>query len=397
HVGTHNDNDGGQVWKSLDGRTWTQVGLDGLVGDADNVGMRALAVHEGALYASVENSVDAGRVYRWSATGAAWEQVSLDGFGSPNNEMVLTLASFDGSLYAGTYNGIERPKVFCYTGVGTNWDNVSPPDADFEIANIAIDAMTVYSDHLYIGTQNESGGEIWRYDGATWEPVTTDGFGSPNNDSVWSLQAFDGYLYAGLQNPAEGSEVWRSQSGASGDWTQVNQNGFGRNMVNDATNAGVRALTVWNGRLYAGTYNWASGGEVWRTANGAAQEDWEQVNTDGFGQGQNRIASALWSFGDHLYAGTFNDTFGTEIWRTGLPGLSRGRFAQVVNASLRTGEATTITMSGALDWSHQAPTRGLYALPLPVSGVYDVSCSCGQDLSIHLDTQHLLYLPLAIR
>jgi hypothetical protein len=201
-----------------------------------------------------------------------------------------------------------------------------------------------------------------------------------------ALQSFDGYLYAGFHNTADGGEIWRSQTGASGSWSQVNQNGFGRNTVDDPNNGHIRSLGVWDKHLYAGTINATTGGEVWRTDTGGQQEDWKQVNTDGFGWEDNDSIMTLLGFGDHIYAGTDNGSNGTEVWRTGLPGAAEARFAQVINASLRTDQASTIEVTGASNWSYSAPARGIYAIPLPDAGIYTISCGCGESISVYVDT-----------
>ena len=64
------------------------------------------------------------------------------------------------------------------------------------------------------------------------------------------------------------------------DWVQVNTDGFG-----DPNNTEIGGKVIeYDGYLYAGTSNNATGGEVWRTAEVGPSpfSDWEQVNTDGF-------------------------------------------------------------------------------------------------------------------
>lgn len=387
YVGTYHATGGAQVWRSQDGRSWLQVGPDGLDNTlataVNNRYISALAVHNNQLYAGI-GSGDGARVYRWNETGAIWEQVNTDGFGTGNNQIALELISYGGSLYAGTYNSTDSAKVFQYTGPGLNWTAVSPP---LEASNWWIDAMTVYSSsgqsYLYLGTYNATGGEIWRYNGSTWEAITTDGFGNSNNDEVQKLLSYQGYLYAGLWNDVNGAQVWRSATGVS-DWAQVNRSGFGR-QIPDATNTGIPAMAEWNNYLYVGTQNATTGGEVWRTATGAAQADWEQVNTDGFGWQANSGVMTLLGFDNHIYAGTSNASTGAEIWRTGLPDVQPGRFAQVVNAGVRVSQPTTVTLTGAASQTYYAPTRGVYAFSLPDAGIYNFSADCGESFSIYLD------------
>jgi hypothetical protein len=55
-------------------------------------------------------------------------------------------------------------------------------------------------------------------------------------------------------------------------WTEIAQatGGFG-----DANNYGSYAMTVYNGALYLGTFNWSTGTKVWMTSNGTS---WTQVS-----------------------------------------------------------------------------------------------------------------------
>ena len=64
----------------------------------------------------------------------------------------------------------------------------------------------------------------------------------------------------------------------------MNTAGFG-----DANNQLIGSMFVFNENLYIGTLNEATGCEIWRTAavGGPPFTDWQQVNTDGFGDFKN--------------------------------------------------------------------------------------------------------------
>ena len=69
-------------------------------------------------------------------------------------------------------------------------------------------------------------------------------------------------------------------AGLDPGWVQVNTSGFG-----DGNNQDIWAgLAVFGDYLYVGTENGTTGAEIWRSANGA---DWSQVNADGFGDPNN--------------------------------------------------------------------------------------------------------------
>jgi hypothetical protein len=80
------------------------------------------------------------------------------------------------------------------------------------------------------------------------------------------MEILNGYLYVSTTNPNTGMEVWRSDTGSSGDWDQIGFAGFG-----DSNNPYAyydNAMAVFNNRLFTGAWNWANGGEVWQLAAG---------------------------------------------------------------------------------------------------------------------------------
>lgn len=129
----------------------------------------------------------------------------------------------------------------------------------------------------------------------------TDGFGNDNNSATYALETFDNHLYAGTWN-ASGTEIWRTPDGTT--WSQANTDGFGtvNNMI-------TSALETFDGYLYAGTMPATA---IWRTSDGTT---WSQANTDGFGDAGNRSTAALETFDSYLYARTYNRSNGTAIWR----------------------------------------------------------------------------------
>ena len=103
------------------------------------------------------------------------------------------------------------------------------------------------------------------------------------------------------------------------NWEQVNTNGFG-----DSQTSGVISLEVFQSQLYAGTAN-GSGGSVWqRQPDGG----WQQVSEAGFGNGSAATAIIdLAVFQGQLYAGIgWGDGLG-QVWRS-----SNGRSWQPVTS-----------------------------------------------------------------
>jgi len=184
--------------------------------------------------------------------------------------------------------------------------------------------FAVFDGELYVGVRNDTGGandndtenmtgaQVWRYDGGTtWTQVNEDGFGnapSGYNRSVESMAIFDGNLYAGTWNDDDGAQVWRYDGGTT--WTQVNDDGFG-NMPSGGFSVAL-SMTIFDDELYVGTRNDNTGTEVWRYDGGTT---WTQVNENGFGNTSNQAIWSLVEYDGSLYAGTMNMPQGGQVWR----------------------------------------------------------------------------------
>ena len=288
-----------------------------------------------------------------------WRQSNASGFGNSNNGAISTLDAFGSYLYAGTWNDNDGAQVW-RTADGRTWSPFTPswPAGDVEVS----DAQP-FGSHLYAGVGNEAnGGEIWRTDGATWEPVATGGLGEKNNYNFAALAVFAGKLYAATGNFVTGVEMWRTSTGNSGSWTKVNTDGFGgggswTNVSMDdfggylyvgisrkvgadgaraelwrtntgnsgswtkvfddglgqAGNTDVAAMAEFGGQFYIGLRNLATGGQVWRSTNGTT---FTPVFTDGLGKTANRGAYGLFALDDHLFVTLANFATGAEIWAT---------------------------------------------------------------------------------
>ena len=202
-----------------------------------------------------------------------WIQVNDDGFKDVNNSETLYINEFKGSMYVGVSNdyGCE---VWRTAGVGgppfKDWVQVNT-DGFTDANNMIAQYITEYNGSLYVGTTNEStGGELWKTDGVggppftDWVQVNQDGFGDKdNNVTATGLAVYDGNLYVGSghENTATGCRVWKT-GGVGGppftDWVQVNQNGFG-----DPNNLGAVIMVEYVNSLHVGTYNEATGTEIW--------------------------------------------------------------------------------------------------------------------------------------
>jgi hypothetical protein len=183
-------------------------------GDDKNSGLWELAVHNDYLYAATaqwpawsEGTHTGIEVWR-TDDGLTWTQVNVDGFGDRDN-MSPGMESFNGHLYVSTWNyntgaGIWR----CAACDGTDWTQVVS-DSFGDSNNVAV-FMRSCGDHFCACASNYATGvEVWRTaNGTDWSLVIADGFGDSNNGSVWSGTVFDGRLFLGTKNGANGGEVW---------------------------------------------------------------------------------------------------------------------------------------------------------------------------------------------
>jgi len=137
-----------------------------------------------------------------------------------------------------------------------------------------------------------------------WERLATDGFDHHGNDYAWSSEVYRGRLYIGTLNLLTGGQIWRSDEGES--WEMVEGLGF-----DNVFNEGIRTLIEFGGVLYAGTNNPTTGPEIWRTLNG---RDWQQTAFPSrFGDLSVRSAVV---FQERLYVGVWNQLSGGSIWRS---------------------------------------------------------------------------------
>jgi len=297
---------------------WTQVNINGF-GDKNNWGLHRMSVLNDYLYASTNNGPTGGEVWRTN-DGHTWIQVGLGGFGNVSNGGILLEETFNGYLYAGTSNSDTGAELWrCAVCDGTDWIQVVGNGFN-DSNNTTIERVVVFSNTLYATTNSLNGVEVWKSptgDSGSWTQTNTDGFGDSNNTGLWAMTVFNSYLYAAASQwdtflntgTQTGMEVWRTNDGAN--WEQINTDGFG-----ESTNV-HSWLEPFNGYLYTLTGGSADGttAQIWRCSV-CDGTDWEEVVSDGFGDGNNSAGSFMLSFGSYFYACTTNVITGTEIWRT---------------------------------------------------------------------------------
>jgi PKD repeat protein len=269
----------------------------------------------GQLYASTYNKAEGGEIWR-SSNGLNWSRVARQGFGVPTNSEIFRFAVFSDTLYASTwsYTTAHGAEIWrSSTGISGDWTRVVT-NGFGDANNGGVLSFEVFNGYLYAGTRNlTTGPEVWRTNnGTSWVQVNADGFGDTNNSGLSAFTTFHGYLYASTSHKtaATGTQIWRCQACDGSDWTRVVDSGFGN--VNTRT---WSALEVFDGYLYCVAGNWITGMEVWRTTDGT---NWVQVEFAGFGDSNNGapyLDSAVTVFNNRLFIGTWNDANGGEVWR----------------------------------------------------------------------------------
>lgn len=339
YAGTANWAQGTQVWRMVDESTWapaSELGFANAHTSTNPAIIIDMIVFDGKLYASTGwDGGGVGRMWR-SSDGTTWEQVVSNGFGDADNLAIAAFGIFSNTLYISTHNTNDGLEIWrSTTGNSGDWTPVVTDGNGDKDAYIAT-GLTEFNGYLYAAIENETdGAEIWRTsDGVTWTRVITGGLGNVNNTQTGAFAILDNYLYVGTKNDTTGSEIHRSADGTT--WTAVVREGFG-----DSNNVKVELLYTFGGALYAGVANNVTGFEVWRSTDGTS---WSQVNPDGFEDSS--TTSTLWSsgttvFSNRLYIGTFNWATGGEIWKETVTADFTTNFAAGSTANV----GTTVTFT----------------------------------------------------
>jgi hypothetical protein len=215
---------GGEIWRSPSGDagTWERVVAGGF-DNPKNYIMRSSAVHNGYLYFGTQNvdtssyMTTTGGIIIRSNTGdsGSWVKVTPDGLGDINNYAVSGLTSFGGYLYASTsrwdWSGVQVWR--CQNCDGSDWEKVVDNGFD-NPNNWGISTLQVFNGELYLVVGNGmTGMEVWRTrtgNPGEWTKISDGGFGDSNNRSPYynNVTVFSNRLYIGTQNGANGGEVW---------------------------------------------------------------------------------------------------------------------------------------------------------------------------------------------
>ncbi|WP_093966566.1 NAD-dependent epimerase/dehydratase family protein [Actibacterium lipolyticum] len=310
-------------------------------------------------------------------TAGNFRQLAKNGIGDPANAYVHGMEWYDGKLYCGmTRNSFKLlklfppidppaldpwpvdvpPKVQDLDMQGQIW-RWTPETDEWELAyrsplidgkhgepaprDLGYRGMEVFqgkSDSkpmLYASTMSTvlrgcAAHVLRSEDGLNFEPACEPGIGNDNISTFRELVGFDGYLYAppageGIQfNSNRTGVLMRSNDPKPGNWEVAGDLGFG-----DSKNNGIFMMTVANNQLYAGTFNNYEGYQVWTTPPcGDGPLQWRKVIDKGAHRGPlSEIAMGMVEFNGALYVGSSIQNGGYD--RTNLVGPAAGEVIRI--------------------------------------------------------------------
>jgi hypothetical protein len=330
-----------------------------------------------------------------ASPGNVWYGVFAKPFYSNQGDnRVLAMAAFNGAVYAGTGRwGGNVPSASIYSLVSEGcklWDYTTPPWSQYTSGKSM--AMSVFKNYLYVGTDQ---GEVWRTgDGLKWSNVTGNwiySWGPGIADCISDMAEFKGNLYISFC----GNGIWRTSDGSS--WNQV-PGPSGAN-IND-----LSSLEAFNGYLYAGvglkipsgSFTYRKGIQLWRSVDGKNWNIFKGVVEPADGLSAYfypEHVHALSGFKGYLYLGEYH---GQGLYRTDGSATSWNYVPNAITEGkgsvFRLAEHAGKLYLGA---SHLAPpdapgvpgTRLLFSSTngtqwQPVSGSPTVSNNCSSIISL---------------
>jgi len=318
------------LWRTATG----EPGSWELVWNAERQGQsRGLEVHDGMLYFGVafnEGGGFAREAQVWATDGVDVFPVVEEGFGNPNNVLITDLESYAGYLYVGTENPADGYELWRLAGP----DPSAAPEAVITEGggvrqNTAASTLTVFNDHLYLGTlwfpepplTLVKPFDILRVDAdGTFETLVGrdslsgigPGFGNISAVYCWAMEVHDGWLYVGtLDGGIVLSSILRGNFELLPEFApivaEIIESFLGEEV--DEKLAEKLETGRWD-RLVS------SGADMWKTQDGVT---WYPVTRTGFGNPGNYGVRNMKSVGDTLFVGTANPFDGLEVWSADTP------------------------------------------------------------------------------
>lgn len=339
-------------------------------------GHRSMMVHDGALYCTTWSpAAGPGPEILRSEDGLRWTTTCEPGLHGLPVTAIRTLVSFKGRVFttpSGSRGG--NPNVASHSIVYESEDpaaGVWEAASDFGFGdpeNKTVFEMVGFGDHLYVGTFNLAGYEVWRSDLTgprpyRWEKIIEKGaYRGPENQIACSMVPFKGALYIGGGIQGGGVDTQNKVGPAAAELIRINADGSWDLIVGqprETPDGPKTPLSGWtegfdnwfagyfwrmgvhDGWIYLGTYDWSTtlpyarrdqwpqmacdvinrlpedfvpdytgGCGLYRSFDG---ENWMEVTSDGFANPYNIGIRNLVSTPLGLFVGTANP-FGPRLW-----------------------------------------------------------------------------------
>lgn len=277
-----NSKTGVQIWVSEDGRSFRQVSVEGLCVPG-NLGMvrcsspeRPEPVMDGKLYIGVTNATTGGEIWRTS-DGLSWERAAYQGLGVAHRSSLYPWLVYQGQLYVvGSHSAYQSGLDVLRSSNGTDWEQV-------------------VADGFGAGEHRNMGGDLVEFQGRLY-------MATANEDPRLLAPGSSAERFA-----PQGFQLWASDNGS--DWTQVGQDGFGRET------SFMGDVAVYGEKIYLQTVDYRQGSQLWESTNG---QEWKLIFQEPrrsffhFGPGMH-------VFKGHCLYMSHDLEKGVDIWRSDDP------------------------------------------------------------------------------
>jgi hypothetical protein len=308
-----------QLWRTNGTNGWEMVGGQSFNGSwASNTYeyISSISSFGNDIVVGLGSSANDAEVWRWN--GSSWSQIGGDSLNSgwtTNYEEVTMLINYGGNLYAGLGNSSGDAEVWRWNG--TNWAPIGGDGqgGSWNTGYERVRSAAVLNGQLFVGLGSTAGdAEVWQYNGSAWTKIGGDTVADWNTgyEQVESMIAYDNKLIIGLGNSTDDAEVWQYNGSA---WTKIGGDSVNGSWI-PGTYETVRSLTAYAGDLYAGIGNSTGDAEVWRFSDGS----WSKIGGSLNGSWGSSIEDirSLTSFKGSLYAGTGTGANAdANVWKFG--------------------------------------------------------------------------------
>ena len=281
--------------------------------------------------------------------GSAWEKVMTPGFGNAYNTSVVAMTEYNGYLYAMARNDMQGVEMW-RSADGKAWEQVLFPGGETNglYGNTWVNGlwgnMAVFKGKLYCGfssgvqgqVRRSTGCEIWRYDGATWDPIISDKRDVDDQGSITAISgcaANDGDFTATF---TDASKHWTANQWAGGTLQITSGTGKFRrfdivgntettltvqqdeqdNTADSTSNPNKKEYTVCAAQHFSNPYP-PHESDIEAVASGDTYEIGLGWDENGFGDSWNRMVTGMVEFEGKLYVSTgLNYERGGQIWYT---------------------------------------------------------------------------------